>query len=148
MHGVTVNSGGTFNLSTFKLSLKASNPISNSGTFNTTRGTVEYNGTSLQSISGTNVNYNKLRINNNSGTNLITGTAVNDTMSVIVGDVNLNAQVLTISPSGYLTETNGNTVMGTSGYITGNKKSECSFCIECRRTGAVLTTGVKSRADG
>jgi hypothetical protein len=139
---VTVNTGGTFNLSTFKLSLTASNPIANSGTFNTTTGAVEYNGTSLQNISTTNITYNKLRINNSAGTSLLNSTTVNDSLSVLLGDLNLNGFVLTLSPAGYLTETTGNTVKGTSGYITTTRNLNAPSSMNVGGLGAVLTTTV------
>ncbi|MGB4851768.1 MAG: hypothetical protein WBQ38_05575, partial [Ignavibacteria bacterium] len=142
MHSVNVNAGGTFNLSTFKLSLTASNPISNSGTFNTTTAAVEYNGTSLQSISTTNITYNKLRINNSAGTSLPNATTVNDSLSVILGDLNLNGFVLTLAPAGYLTETAGNTVTGTSGYITTTRTLNAPSALNVAGLGAVLTTAV------
>ncbi|MBK7253079.1 MAG: hypothetical protein IPI04_03950 [Ignavibacteria bacterium] len=142
MHSVNVNAGGTFNLSTFKLSLTASNPISNSGTFNTTTAAVEYNGTSLQSISTTNITYNKLRINNSAGTSLPNATTVNDSLSVILGDLNLNGFVLTLAPAGYLTETAGNTVTGTSGYITTTRTLNAPSALNVGGLGAVLTTAV------
>ncbi|MBK9404559.1 MAG: hypothetical protein IPN57_08510 [Ignavibacteria bacterium] len=142
MHSVNVNAGGTFNLSTFKLSLTASNPISNSGTFNTTTAAVEYNGTSLQSISTTNITYNKLRINNSAGTSLPNATTVNDSLSVILGDLNLNGFVLTLAPAGYLTETAGNTVTGTSGYITTTRTINAPSALNVAGLGAVLTTAV------
>ncbi|MBK8381400.1 MAG: hypothetical protein IPL16_05790 [Ignavibacteria bacterium] len=142
MFSVNVNSGGTFNLSTFKLSLTASNPLSNSGTFNTTTAAVEYNGTSLQSISTTNITYNKLRINNSAGTSLPNATTVNDSLSVILGDLNLNGFVLTLAPAGYLTETAGNTVTGTSGYITTTRTINAPSALNVAGLGAVLTTAV------
>ncbi len=142
MSVVNVNSGGTFNLSTFKLSLNALNPIVNSGTFNTTTGAVEYNGSSAQNISTTNVTYNKLRINNNAGTTLTGTTTVNDTLSVILGSINLNGQVLTISPTGYLTEAQGNTVRGSSGYITTTRNLNAPSALNVGGLGAVLTTVV------
>ena len=43
---------------------------------------------------------------------------VNDTLSVILGRSDLNGQILTIAPAGYLTGNTGNTVNGASGYIT------------------------------
>ena len=137
---VTINTGGTFNLSTFKLSLTASNPIANSGTFNITTGAVEYNGTSLQNISTTNITYNKLRINNSTGTSLPGAVTVNDTLSVILGDLNLNGFVLTLAASGYLTETDGNTIKGTSGYITTTRSLNAPTAINVGGLGAVLTT--------
>ncbi|MEO8665972.1 MAG: hypothetical protein ABI462_10785, partial [Ignavibacteria bacterium] len=142
MASVTISSGGTFNLMTFKLSFTASNPIVNSGTFNTTTGMVEYNGTSGQSISTTNITYNKLRINNNAGTSLINATAVNDSLQVVLGDLNLNGFVLTLSPTGYLTETPGNTVKGTSGYITTTRTLNAPSGLNVGGLGAVLTTAV------
>ena len=139
---VTVNTGGTFNLSTFNLSLTASNPIVNNGTFSTATGSVEYNGTSLQSISTTNISYNKLRINNPAGTSLSNATTVNDSLSVILGDLNLNGFVLTLSPSGYLTETEGNTVTGSSGYITTTRSLNAPSSLNVGGLGAILTTTV------
>jgi len=142
MYSVNVNAGGTFNLSTFKLSLTASNPVVNSGTFNTTAAAIEYNGTSAQSISTTNINYNKLRINNSAGTSLPAAVTVNDTLSVILGDLDLNGQILTIAPAGYLTETSGNTVKGTSGYITTTRTLNAPSALNVGGLGAVLTTAV------
>lgn len=140
MASVTVNAGGTFNLFTYMLSLSSSNPISNSGTFNTTTGTVEYNGTSAQSISTTNITYNKLRINNSAGTLLLNATTVNDSLSVVLGDLNLNGFVLTLAPTGYLTETAGNTIIGSSGYITTTRNINAPSALNVGGLGAVLTT--------
>jgi len=142
MQNVNVNSGGTFNLSTYRLSLSSSNPIVNSGTFNTSAGKIEYNGTSAQSISNTNITYNKLRINNNAGTSLLGATTVNDTLSVVLGDLNLNGQILTISPTGYLTETAGNTINGSSGYVTTTRSLNAPSALNVGGLGAVLTTAV------
>ena len=142
MYSVNVNAGGTFNLSTYKLSVTASNPVVNSGTFNTTTAAVEYNGSSAQSISTTNITYNKLRINNSAGTSLPNATTVNDSLSVILGDLNLNGFVLTLAPAGYLTETAGNTVTGTSGYITTTRTINAPSALNAGGLGAVLTTAV------
>ncbi len=139
---LTINTGGIFDLSAFKLLVTASNPIANSGTFNTTIGAVEYNGTSLQNISTTNITYNKLKINNSAGTYLPGAVTVNDTLSVILGDLNLNGQILTIAPTGYLTETAGNTVTGTSGYITTTRNLNAPSALNAGGLGAVLTTAV------
>ena len=142
MQSVNVNSGGTFSLSTFRLSLTASNPIVNNGTFTATNGIVEYNGTSNQSISTTNVTYNRLRINNSVGTTLSDNETVIDTLSVLSGFLNLNGFVLTISPTGYLTETPGNTVRGTAGYLTTTRTINAPSSLNVGGFGAVLTTGV------
>lgn len=140
MASLTVNAGGTFNVFTYMLSVSSSNPISNSGTFNTTTGTVEYNGTSAQSISTTNITYNKLRINNSAGTSLLNATTVNDSLSVILGDLNLNGFILTLAPTGYLTETAGNTIIGSAGYITTTRSINAPSALNVGGLGAVLTT--------
>ncbi len=142
MSGVAINAGGTFNVSTFKLLLSGTNPIGNSGTFNTTSGTVEYDGTSAQTISTSNVIYNRLRINNSSGTSLAGNVIVNDTLSDLLGHLNLNGNILTISPTGYLTETSGNTVNGTAGYITTTRNLNAPSSLNVGGLGAVLTTSV------
>lgn len=142
MYSATIAAGGTFNLSTFKLSLAASNPISNSGTFTSGSSTIEYNGTSAQSISVANVSYNRLRINNSAGTILLGATTIADTLSVISGGLNLNGFILTISPTGYLTETAGNTVRGNSGYITTTRNLNAPSALNVGGLGAVITTGV------
>ncbi len=197
---LTVNSGGTFSVSSYTLFLNGnSNPISNSGTFNTTGGIVEYNGISAQIIATVNMSYANLSINNAAGVTLnnkitIPGTVyftsgnltnsdtlvmgnfatinrkngsvsgnlrfgsntnviysgttnitsgielpavvnqltvnnaagiilnnpitVNDTLSVLSGFLNLNGKIITLSSSGYLKETPGNTVRGSSGSLT------------------------------
>ncbi len=140
MASIIVNGGGTFNVFTYMLSLSSSNPISNSGTFNTTTGTVEYNGTSAQSISTTNITYNKLRINNSAGTSLLNATTVNDSLSVVLGDLNLNGFILTLAPTGYLTETAGNTIQGSAGYITTTRSINAPSALNVGGLGAVLTT--------
>lgn len=140
MQSVSIASAGTLNLSTFKLLLTASNPISNSGTFTTTNGTVEYNGTSSQSVSTTNITYNRLRINNPAGAVLSGAVTVNDTLSVILGDLDLSGSVLTISPTGFLKETAGNTVKGSSGYMTTTRTLNAPSGLNVGGFGAVLTT--------
>jgi len=142
MLSVNIASGGTFNLSTFRLSLTASNPITNNGTFTTTNSAIEYNGTVNQSISTTNVLYNRLRINNPDGTTLPANINVADTLSVILGYLNLNGNIITISPTGYLSETPGNTVRGTSGYITTTRSINAPSSLNVAGFGAVLTTAV------
>ena len=142
MSSVNVNSGGTFNLSTFKLLLTASNPIVNSGTLTTTSSTVEYDGTLLQTISTAGITYNRLRINNTAGTALSGAVTVNDTLSVILGDLDLNGFILTVSPAGYLTETAGNNVKGSSGYLTTTRNINAPSALNVGGFGAVLTTTV------
>ncbi len=141
MSGINVNSGGTFNLATYKLMLSSSNPIVNNGSFVNSSGIVEYNGNTNQSISFTNIVYARLRINNVAGTVLIGAVTVTDTLSVVVGSLNLSNQILTLSPTGYLTEAGGNTVFGNStGYITITKNLNAPSSMNVGGLGAILTT--------
>ncbi len=142
LRGLVINSGGTFDLASYRLLVKVSNPIVNNGTFTTANGAVEYNGSVAQSISTTNITYGGLRINNASGTTLPSAVTVTDTLSVIAGSLNLNGFILTISPTGYLTEAGGNTVFGTSGYITTTRNLNAPTALNVGGLGAVLTTGV------
>lgn len=140
MRNVNINTGGSFDLSTYKLLVTASNPIVNNGTFTTTNGTVEYNGASVQNISSANITYNKLIINNLSGTALSGAFTVNDTLSLTTGSLDLNGQILTISPTGYLSETAGHTVKGTSGFITTTRSLNAPNSLNVGGLGAILTT--------
>ncbi|MBK8550216.1 MAG: hypothetical protein IPL53_03825 [Ignavibacteria bacterium] len=141
MQSININTGGTFNLSTFKLMLSSSNPIINNGSFVNSSGIVEYNGNVNQNISFANITYSRLRINNVAGTVLIGAVSVTDTLSVVVGSLNLSTHILTLSPNGYLTEAGGNTVFGNSvGYITITKVLNAPSSLNVGGLGAVLTT--------
>src|SRR6266700_3252393 len=66
MDSLTVNSGGTLDISNRTLSLKGS--YSNSGTFTTTSSTVVFNGSVAESIGGSAPNFNNLTISNSANT--------------------------------------------------------------------------------
>lgn len=97
MFSVKINTGGVFNISSYILKLTASNPITQNGTFANANSTVEYNGTALQNISVTNITYDRLKINNSAGTSLLGNVTVNDTLSVVLGGLDLNGKILTVS---------------------------------------------------
>lgn len=139
MFSVNINTGGTFDISGFTAKFNASNPIIQNGTFTVTNSNVEYNGTASQVISTTNVIYDGLRINNPGNTLLLNNTTVNDTLAVILGDLNLNGRVITISPTGYLTETPGNTVKGVTGHIVTTRNVGTPNSLNVGGFGAVLT---------
>jgi len=141
MLSVNINTGGLFNISNYVLSLSASNPITQNGAFSNTNSTIEYNGVSTQIISTTNFNYHRLKINNSAGTSLFGNTTVNDTLTVLLGDLNLNGKILTMSATAYLTETAGNTVTGTTGYMTNTRNINAPLSLNVAGLGAVLTTG-------
>jgi hypothetical protein len=140
MNAFTINSGAIFNISNQWLKLKASNPISQSGTFNTANSTVEYNGTTLQTISTVGITYSKLRINNSSGSLLANNVTVNDSLIIQLGTLDLNGKILTVSSAGSLLESPGNVVKGSAGYLTTTRNINAPSALDVAGFGAVLTT--------
>ncbi|MFZ1320719.1 MAG: hypothetical protein WAT71_04110 [Ignavibacteria bacterium] len=135
-----IAAGAAFDISNNLVKFTSSNPISQSGTFTTTGSDIEYNGIVLQSVSTTNINYVGLRINNPAGATLLDNINIPDTLAIISGDLNLNAKIITLTPSAYMTETTGNTVFGTSGYITTTRNIDDPSGLNVAGMGAVLTT--------
>ncbi len=137
---LNINAGGSFNMDNRTVGFSSSNPITQNGTFSTVNSRIEYNGTALQSVSITNIIYYGLRINNAAGASLPGNLTVNDTLSVILGKLNLNAKIITLPVTGYLTETPGNVIYGTSGYITTTRNVGTPSALNVGGLGAVLTT--------
>jgi len=137
---ININSGASFDISNYKLSLSASDPIVNNGTFIATNSTIEYNGTSTQNLSTTNIIYRNLRINNPSGVTLGTSLTLNDTLSIINGDFSIGGNILTFSPTAYLIETPNNTVTGSFGYITTTQSLNAPSLLNVCGMGAIITS--------
>ncbi|MBK8550213.1 MAG: hypothetical protein IPL53_03810 [Ignavibacteria bacterium] len=137
---MTINAGGAFDISNRNVGFTASNPIAQNGTFTTTNSEIIYNGTALQTISTTNIIYSGLKLNNSAGATLSNNITIPDTLAVILGDLNLNGKIITITPDGYMTETPGNTVFGTTGYITTTRDVGTPSALNVAGMGAVLTT--------
>lgn len=139
---IVVFNGGKFNITNRLIKVKASNPIriNNGGTFTTTGSTVEYNGTAVQEVSVINITYGGLKINNPNNTYLQGSVTVNDTISVVSGDLDIHSVILTLASSGYLNETPGNTITGSSGYITTTRNINAPSSLNVGGLGAVLTT--------
>jgi len=142
LRSVNINAGGTFNISNYKIAFNATNPIIQNGTFTTTNSKIEYNGTGLQIISTANINYQKLKINNPANVLLTANVTVNDSLAVVLGDMNISTNILTLSPTAYLTETSGNTVYSSSGYIKTTRNLNAPSALNVGGMGAVLTTAV------
>ncbi|MEZ4690419.1 MAG: hypothetical protein R3A12_09650 [Ignavibacteria bacterium] len=139
LQSININAGGTYNISNYKVSFTASNPITQNGTFITTNSKVEYNGTALQTVSTANIVYGGLIINDTAGANMSGNVTVNDTLSLMQGDLNLNGQIITLSSVGYLKETPGNLLYGSPGYITITKNTGTPSAMNVGGLGAVLT---------
>ncbi|MBS1516864.1 MAG: hypothetical protein JSS91_02125 [Bacteroidetes bacterium] len=142
MYSVDINTGGTFNISNYKVAFSASDPIIQNGTFIVSNSTVEYNGTSIQNISTANITYHRLKINNAAYTNLQANLTVNDTLSIVLGDMNIANKILTLGPNAYLTETPGNTVVATTGYVKTTRILNAPSALNVAGMGAVITTAV------
>ncbi|MBL0108366.1 MAG: hypothetical protein IPP52_14065 [Ignavibacteria bacterium] len=71
LSSVNINTGSTMNISNQTIGFSLTNPITQNGTFTTTNSKIEYNGSSLQNISTTNIIYSGLRINNPAGTSFL-----------------------------------------------------------------------------
>ena len=136
---MVINAGGSFDISNRQVGFTASNPITQNGTFITANSDILYNGTALQSISTTNINYVGLKLNNPAGATLTNNITIPDTLSVILGDLNLNGKIITLTPDAYMTETPGNTVYGTTGYITTTRNIGTPNNLNVGGIGAVLT---------
>ena len=136
---VVINTGSTFNIGSNTVKFSASNPIIQNGTFTNAGSRIEYNGTALQSVSTANINYYILRINNPAGATLLGDITIPDSLRVILGDLNLNGKIITLTSSAYMTETPGNTVFGTSGYITTTRNIGTPASLNVGGTGAILT---------
>ena len=138
MSSVVINSGAAFNIGNNTLKLTASNPIIQNGTFTNAGSKIEYNGTASQSISTLNITYYTLRINNVAGT-ILTNNITLDTLNVILGDLDLSGKIITLPATGLLTETYGNTVKGSTGYITTTRNVGIPSSLNVGGLGAVLT---------
>ncbi|MDQ3019895.1 MAG: hypothetical protein M3R36_04890 [Bacteroidota bacterium] len=142
MHSISISAGAVFNISNRLLKLTASNPLIQNGTFTTTNSDIVYNNSQnvIQTISTININYVGLKIDNSAGTILSNNITIPDTLAVILGDLDLNGKIITFPLTGYLTETPGNTVKGTTGHITTTRSINAPSALNIAGFGAVLTT--------
>ena len=140
MLSLSINAGATFNITGRVLKLSGGSPISQNGTFTQTNAMVEYNGTSAQTVSVTNITYNKLKINNSAGALLAGSVTVNDSLIIQSGILNINTRILTLSPTSVLKESAGNLITGTTGYITTTRTISAPSALNVGGLGAVITT--------
>ncbi|MFZ1323395.1 MAG: T9SS type A sorting domain-containing protein, partial [Ignavibacteria bacterium] len=82
----------------------------------------------------------KLEVNKSGSVLLSSDITVNDTMKVILGSFNLNGFIITMGPAAYLTETPGNTVMGSAGYLVANRDLNAPTALNVAGLGAIFTT--------
>ncbi|HSN77852.1 MAG TPA: hypothetical protein VL334_22480, partial [Anaerolineae bacterium] len=112
MSTVMIDSGGTFNLNGYTLSLSgAGTPLTNNGTFDTTASTVVYNGTVPQTAATTNVDYASLGIDNAAGVTLSGPETVPGTLTLTNGRLFLGAHTLTLGDAATIGGTPSATAM-------------------------------------
>lgn len=138
-HSVTINAGGTFNIGNKDVKFSSPIPIVQNGTFTNVGSKIEYNAISQQLVPGVNINYYTLRINNSAGTYLTTNISIPDSLTVMLGDLDLNGKIITIGSTGYMSETPGNTVKGSTGYIITTRNVGTPSALNVGGIGAVLT---------
>ena len=110
---VTIGASTTLNLSSYSLTLPyVGTPLIKTGTFTASTGTVIYNGTGTQSITGT--TYYNLTTNGSGSKNLGSSTIVSNSLDLIAGTLVVGANTLTI---------NGSTVSRTAGSIDASNVS-------------------------
>ena len=115
--GLTISSGTTFSLGSATLTVSGN--WANSGTFNAGSGTVIFaDASGDQSITNASgETFNNVTVNKAAGdVRLANNITVSGTLTCTNGDLDLNGHVVTLT--GTLSESSGNTVKGTSGYIT------------------------------
>ncbi len=134
-----VNTGTSFNIGSNHAKFSAPTPLTVNGTFTNTNSKIEYNGTIMQTVPTTNINYYTLRINNAAGAILSNNILIPDSLNIILGDLDLNGKIITISSTGYMTETPGNTVKGNTGYITTTRNIGTPTGLNVAGMGAVMT---------
>ncbi len=113
---VTLGSGTTFNAGSF-IHTVGTDWVNNGGTFNAGTGTINFFGTSSQSISGTaSTTFNNLAFNGNGIKSLGTNTTVNGTLTIAGGSTLFLGTYNLGNPSGLLLEcgtTAGSLISGT-----------------------------------
>ena len=106
-------------------------------------GKVKMAGDGTQKISNSNGAFNKLTVDKAAGdVQLESAVAVSDTLRIINGDFDLNGKITDLGMTGYLTETDGNTVKGDSGYISATRDLNMPTNLDIAGLGAQITSSV------
>jgi len=83
-----------------------------------------------------------LTVNNPGGVTLFSPITVNDLLSIIKGDLDLNGNIITMGSAANMTETDSNTVKGSTGYIVAVRDLNAPSSENVAGMGAVITSAV------
>jgi len=83
-----------------------------------------------------------LTVNNPGGVTLFSPITVNDLLSIIKGDLDLNGNIITMGSAAFMTETDSNTVKGSTGYIVAVRDLNAPSSENVAGMGAVITSAV------
>jgi hypothetical protein len=124
-NNLLIDNTARFNGNSRQISLKGNwtNNSGNATPYVAGTGTVVLNGTVNQTIGGTtNTTFYNLTVNNSQTGNALTrGIAVNGTMNIQSGRLNLNGQTITMGSSATLSESPGNLIYGLTGSIVATR---------------------------
>lgn len=113
---LTIALGATLTLSsTFGGDFTLKGNFTNNGTLTHNSRQVEFNGSATQTISGTDVSFPFLKINNGNGVSLSSATTVTNTLTLTSGKITLGANNLTIGSSGAIADASASNYIVTNG---------------------------------
>jgi MSHA biogenesis protein MshQ len=143
---VQIDNGATL-AGTNATTINVSGGWTNNGSYTANGNTVNFNGSSLQSIGGTNATtFNNLTLNNAAGFSLGNSETVNSALTLTAGEVATGANSLNVGSAG--------TVSRTSGFVTGTLQKQFSapgaFIYHVGTTGAYtpVVSNVTAAAGG
>ena len=139
---LNVNTGAALDIGSNTLKMTGAGlPIIMNGGFINTAGTIEYNGTAAQNMVHTGIDYVNLNINNPAGVTVGQNFTIYGLLNVLNGDLKLNGKVIYFASDASLVETPGNTISGTTGYITTTRNIVAPNSQNIAGFGATITTG-------
>jgi len=143
--GIVNQTNGSFtNNGNIYVSGNITQSASNNFTASGSTGTLELNGTALQTFKGVGsglLNFYKLTMNNTSGAQLNRNIMVTNNLTMTAGNINLNGNNIDLSSTGTLVnETNAKRIYGTSGVITTTRNINAPSSLNVGGMGAEITT--------
>lgn len=138
---VTINAGGVLDLGGKTMKLTGGGfPMANNGGLLAGGATIEFNGTTSQTLNSSFPLSCNLRVNNPAGVFMANSLTLSGMVTLVSGDLDLNGNVLTLDVNASLSETNGNTVKGNSGTLLTVRNLNAPSNLNVAGMGAIITT--------